>query len=69
MPEPGDMATARIAVVMRDLAWDWLYRPVGLLVDALATRLNLLQFLTIRRYLSLMFMALAVLLIVVAVSQ
>jgi hypothetical protein len=31
--------------------------------------LNILQFLTIRRYLSLMFMALALLLIVVAVSQ
>jgi hydrogenase-4 component B len=69
MPEPGDQATARLAVVVRDLAWDWLYRPVAGLVDALASRLNMLQFLTIRRYLSLMFMALAVLLIVVAVSQ
>jgi hypothetical protein len=69
MPEPGDDATARLVVVVRDLAWDWLYRPVAALIDALASRLNVLQFLTIRRYLSLMFMALAMLLIVVAVSQ
>ena len=38
-------------------------------VDWVAARINVLQFLTIRRYLSLMFMALAVLLIVVAVSE
>jgi hydrogenase-4 component B len=69
MPEPGDDATARLVVVVRDLAWDWLYGPVAALIDALASRLNVLQFLTIRRYLSLMFMALAMLLIVVAVSQ
>jgi hydrogenase-4 component B len=67
MPEPGDMATARMAVVMRDLAWDWLYRPVAVLVDALATRLNLLQFLTIRRYLSLVFFSLVALLLVLAI--
>jgi formate hydrogenlyase subunit 3/multisubunit Na+/H+ antiporter MnhD subunit len=69
MPAPGEMASARLLVVTRDLAWDWLYRPVAFAVDGLASRLNVLQFLTIRRYLSLMFMALALLLIVVAVSQ
>ena len=69
MPAPGEISPAHLLVVTRDLAWDWLYRPVGLAVDGLASRLNVLQFLTIRRYLSLMFMALALLLIVVAVSQ
>ena len=60
---------ARFEVTLRDLAWEWLYLPVAAAVEAVATRINVLQFLTIRRYLSLMFMALAVLLIVVAVSE
>ncbi len=69
MPAPGEISPAHLVVVTRDLAWEWFYRPVAFAVDGLAGRLNVLQFLTIRRYLSLMFMALALLLIVVAVSQ
>jgi hydrogenase-4 component B len=69
MPEPGALEPARLVVVLQDLAWEWLYLPVAAAVDWVATRINVLQFLTIRRYLSLMFMALAVLLIVVAVSE
>ena len=69
MPEPGALEPARLEVTLRDLAWEWLYLPVAAAVDWVATRINVLQFLTIRRYLSLMFMALAVLLIVVAVSE
>jgi hydrogenase-4 component B len=69
MPAPGETATARLAVVTHDLAWEWLYRPVAAFVDGLASQANVLQFLTIRRYLSLMFMALALLLVVVAVLQ
>jgi NADH:ubiquinone oxidoreductase subunit 5 (subunit L)/multisubunit Na+/H+ antiporter MnhA subunit len=69
MPAPGDLEPARFEVTLRDLAWEWLYLPVAAAVEAIATRINVLQFLTIRRYLSLMFMALAVLLIVVAVSE
>jgi formate hydrogenlyase subunit 3/multisubunit Na+/H+ antiporter MnhD subunit len=69
MPEPGALEPARLVVVLKDLAWEWLYLPVAAAVDWVATRINVLQFLTIRRYLSLMFMALAVLLIVVAVSE
>jgi NADH:ubiquinone oxidoreductase subunit 5 (subunit L)/multisubunit Na+/H+ antiporter MnhA subunit len=69
MPEPGEIGPSHLLVVTHDLAWDWLYRPTAAVIDGLATRLNILQFLTIRRYLSLMFMALALLLIVVAVSQ
>jgi hydrogenase-4 component B len=69
MPAPGALEPARLEVTLQDLAWEWLYRPVAAAVDWVATRINVLQYLTIRRYLSLMFMALAVLLIVVAVSE
>jgi formate hydrogenlyase subunit 3/multisubunit Na+/H+ antiporter MnhD subunit len=69
MPAPGAPEAARLTVSLHDLAWEYLYLPVAGLVDTIADRLNMLQFLTIRRYLSLMFMALALLLIVVAVSE
>jgi hydrogenase-4 component B len=63
MPAPGDMRPARMTVELRDLVWDWLYAPVARAVDFAATRLNRLQFLTIRRYLSLVFFALVSLLL------
>jgi formate hydrogenlyase subunit 3/multisubunit Na+/H+ antiporter MnhD subunit len=66
MPRPGDMRPARLSVSLRDLVWDMLYRPVGDTVLGVADRLNRLQFLTIRMYLSLMFGALVTLLVVVA---
>ena len=69
MPAPGALEPARLQVTLHDLAWEKLYLPIAAAVGAVATRINVLQFLTIRRYLSLMFMALALLLIVVAVSE
>ena len=51
---------------MRDLVWDGLYAPIAAAVGASPTRLNRLQFLTIRRYLSLVFLSLVVLLLVLA---
>jgi NADH:ubiquinone oxidoreductase subunit 5 (subunit L)/multisubunit Na+/H+ antiporter MnhA subunit len=66
MPAPGDTAPARFSLGMRDLAWDWLYAPISGAVDSAAGRLNRLQFLTIRRYLSLVFLALVSLLLVLA---
>ena len=51
---------------MRDLAWDGLYVPIVRAVGILADRLNVLQFLTIRRYLSIVFAALIILLLVLA---
>jgi hypothetical protein len=51
---------------MRDLIWDALYAPVQNGVELAADRLNYLQFLTVRRYLSLVFLALVTLLLVVA---
>jgi formate hydrogenlyase subunit 3/multisubunit Na+/H+ antiporter MnhD subunit len=67
MPPPGSTAPARHAAVIRDLLWDWLYAPVAGLVGFASERLNVLQFLTIRRYLSLVFLALVALLLVLAI--
>jgi hypothetical protein len=69
MPPPGDTGPARFRVVMRDLVWDLLYAPVAGAVEFAAERLNLLQFLTIRRYLSLVFSALVALLLALAIWQ
>ena len=67
MPPPGDMAPARHRVTTRDLAWSYLYLPVAAAVDYAATRANALQFLTIRRYLGLVFASLILLLVGLAI--
>jgi hypothetical protein len=69
MPPPGSVAPARLTVEVRDLIWDTLYVPLSGLVETAADRLNILQFLTIRRYLSLVFAALVLLLLVLAIWQ
>jgi hydrogenase-4 component B len=69
MPPPGDMAPARLTVELRDLIWDGLYAPLSGAVELVSGRLNQLQFLTIRRYLALVFMALVGLLLVLAIWQ
>ena len=66
MPPPGDMAAASLAVTLRDLIWDELYMPIARFVGFAADRLNALQFLTIRRYLSIVFVLLVLLLLVLA---
>jgi len=65
MPKPGDTAVARLRVELRDTVWEALYAPVIRLVEATAERLNRMQFLTIRNYLTLVFAALVTLLIIV----
>jgi hydrogenase-4 component B len=67
MPPPDDPAPARFHVDMKDLIWDFLYAPVARAVNFAADLLNHLQFLTIRRYLSLVFIALVALLLVLAI--
>ncbi|MBL6936969.1 MAG: hydrogenase 4 subunit B [Alphaproteobacteria bacterium] len=67
MPPPGDAAPARLRVRLRDLIWDTFYVPIGSAVGIASERLNVLQFLTIRRYLSLVFLALIILLAVLAI--
>ncbi|MFZ3359979.1 MAG: hydrogenase 4 subunit B [Xanthobacteraceae bacterium] len=66
MPAPGDMRPARLTVQLRDLVWDTLYAPLVLGVGFAADHLNRLQFLTIRQFLSLVFAALVILLVILA---
>jgi len=67
MPSPGDARPARLTVTLRDLIWETLYDPIADFVSAAADRLNRLQFLTIRQFLSLVFAALVSLLLVVSI--
>jgi len=67
MPPPGDVRAARLHVELRDVLWDALYEPTARLVRFIAERLNKVQFLTIRAYLTLVFAALVVLLMILAV--
>ena len=66
MPAPGDRRPARLTVILRDLIWEAFYAPVSAFVSVAAERLNRLQFLTIRQYLSLVFVALVALLLAVS---
>jgi hypothetical protein len=67
MPPPGDTGAARFRVELRDLIWETGYAPIAVIVGFAADRLNRMQFLTIRRYLSLVFLALVGLLLVLAI--
>jgi len=67
MPPPGSITPARLTVELRDLIWDALYAPVADAIGFATERINILQFLTIRRYLSLVFAALVFLLLVLAI--
>jgi hydrogenase-4 component B len=67
MPPPGHMQPARFHVYMRDLVWDALYAPVETIVGFAADRLNRVQSWTIRAYLTLVFSAVVILLMVLAV--
>jgi NADH:ubiquinone oxidoreductase subunit 5 (subunit L)/multisubunit Na+/H+ antiporter MnhA subunit len=69
LPAPGDPRPARLRVRLRDVPWDLLYVPTARLVGFAAERLNTLQFLTIRGYLTLVFGALVALLMVLTVWQ
>jgi formate hydrogenlyase subunit 3/multisubunit Na+/H+ antiporter MnhD subunit len=66
MPPPGDSRPARLHVEVHDLIWAFVYAPLARTVRLVADRLNRMQFLTIRRYLSLVFLALVALLLVLA---
>ena len=67
MPPPGDVRAARLDVEISDLIWDALYAPIASGIGLAADRLNRLQFLTIRQFLSLVFSALVILLLVLAI--
>jgi len=67
MPLPGDASAARLDVVLHDIPWEAIYVPLAAAVDGTATWLNRLQFMTIRRYLMLVFLTLILLLLVLAI--
>jgi formate hydrogenlyase subunit 3/multisubunit Na+/H+ antiporter MnhD subunit len=67
MPPPGSIGPARLTIELRDPIWDALYAPVASAIGFATERINILQFLTIRRYLSLVFAALVFLLLVLAI--
>ncbi|CAO3432693.1 hydrogenase 4 subunit B [Azospirillum doebereinerae] len=69
MPEPGDTRPATLTVTWTDPAWAFLFTPLRRAVDWLTRRADVLQFLTIRSYLTLMFAALVLVLILVAVVR
>ena len=54
---------------LHDVPWDVLYVPISRLVGFAAERLNALQFLTIRGYLTMVFGALVGLLLVLTLWQ
>jgi formate hydrogenlyase subunit 3/multisubunit Na+/H+ antiporter MnhD subunit len=67
MPPPGDMRAARFQVRIRDLVWEVLYAPIADVVTFAADLFNRFQYLTIRRYLSLVFFLLVLLLLALAI--
>jgi hypothetical protein len=67
MPPPGDTRPAHFSVAVIDFVWNAAYALPGRAVLRLSERLNALQFLSIRRYLVLMFTALVILLAIAAV--
>ena len=67
MPPPGSTAPARLTVRLLDPIWVTLYAPIAAGIAIVCDRLNHLQFLTIRQYLSLVFAALILLLLALAI--
>lgn len=67
MPAPGDVRPARLRIELHDLVWEGIYEPIVGAIGFSSDRLNRLQFLTIRRYLSLVFATLVTLLLVLAI--
>lgn len=66
MPLPGEMRAGHFQVRVRDPAWRFIYGPLARSVARSAHWLNRMQFLTVRSYLTLVFLALIGLLLVVA---
>jgi len=67
MPPPGATRPARLDVELHDPIWDTLYAPLAAGIAIAAERLNRLQFLTIRQFLTLVFCTLVILLLVLAI--
>jgi formate hydrogenlyase subunit 3/multisubunit Na+/H+ antiporter MnhD subunit len=66
MPPPGSLEPARYEARVPDPIWSGLFLPIASVVGAAATRLDRVQFLSIRVYLSLVFGLLVLMLLVLA---
>ncbi|HMA72181.1 MAG TPA: hydrogenase 4 subunit B [Xanthobacteraceae bacterium] len=66
MPRPGELRAGSFHLRVIDPAWRLAYGPIARAVTAASLSLNRLQFLTIRRYLTLVFCTLIALLVMVA---
>ena len=66
MPAPGEVRAGRFGLRILDPAWRYGFGPLTRGVLVLSKKLNHLQFLTIRRYLTLVFCTLIALLVLVA---
>jgi formate hydrogenlyase subunit 3/multisubunit Na+/H+ antiporter MnhD subunit len=66
MAPQDDTRPARLTVELHDPIWEWIYVPLAGAIGVVADRLNHLQFLTIRQFLTLVFCTLVVLLLVLA---
>jgi len=66
MPPPGSLEPARFETTLRDLVWDGIYAPIAGGINYAADHINWMQFLTVRRYLTLVFVSLVALLLVLA---
>jgi NADH:ubiquinone oxidoreductase subunit 5 (subunit L)/multisubunit Na+/H+ antiporter MnhA subunit len=69
MPPPGDNRAAGIVRHISDPIWDFVYVPLVRSVSWVADHANVLQFLTIGRYLGFVFAALVVLLMALTLWQ
>jgi hydrogenase-4 component B len=66
MAPPDSQLPAKFTLEVRDAVWDWGYARIASGIEIASGVLNHLQFLTIRRYLSLVFASLVFLLLVLA---
>ena len=69
MPAPGETRAAHLYVQIPDPIWTWFYLSVERLIKFLTAKIDVVQTFGIRRQLSLMFGALVLLLVAVAVLQ
>ncbi|MBF0153115.1 MAG: hydrogenase 4 subunit B [Magnetococcales bacterium] len=66
MPRPGDPQPATLSVTMLDPVWESIFAPLGRFVIRASVRADKMHFLTIRQFLSITFVALILLLLVIA---
>ena len=69
MPSPGETRAASIVKTSHDTIWEMAYAPIARLILAVATVLNRMQYLSIRRYLGFVFAALVILLVSLTLWQ